>query len=194
MAMPNRPAATPIEALRRWLGSLAGALPRGGTLSDVSWGRRHQSICFLLWAHVPGLIFYGATVKGMGLGHTVLETSLVALFALAASLPNPKKNERSVMATLGLMSCSAILTHMSGGLIEMHFHFFVMVVVVSLYQSWVPFLVALGYVVVHHGLFGWLDASSVFNHPAALGRRPRVLHPGGERGLPRGLAAERGRA
>ena len=166
--MPSRLVVTPIEAIRRWSVSLAGALPRGGSLSDISWRRRHRSICFLLWIHAPAIVFYGATVKGLTLGHSVLESTLVALFALAASLPNPKKNERSVMATLGLVSCSAILTHMSGGLIEMHFHFFVMVVVVSLYQSWVPFLVALGYVVVHHGLFGWLDPSSVFNHPAAL--------------------------
>src|ERR671919_203702 len=150
MAMLSRVAVTPIDAIRRWSVSLAGALPRGGSLSDVSWQRRHWSICYLLWAHVPVLIFYGATVKGQTLGHTLLETTLVALFAFAASLPNRKKNERAVMATLGLVSCSAILTHMSGGLIEMHFHFFVMVVVVN------------------HGLFGWLDPSSVFNHPAAL--------------------------
>ena len=50
----------------------------------------------------------------------------------------------------------------------MHFHFFVMVVVVSLYQDWLPFLAAVGYVFVHHGIFGALDPGSVFNHPAAI--------------------------
>jgi len=168
MAMLNRWAVTPAGAFGRWSVSLTGALPRGGSLPENSWRRRHRSICALLWLHVPLLLFYGASVSGQSLGHTVLESGIVALLALAASLPNPKRNQRAVMATLGLMSCSAILTHFSHGLIEMHFHFFVMLVVVSLYQSWVPFLVALGYVVTHHGLFGWLDPSSVFNHPAAI--------------------------
>jgi GAF domain-containing protein/anti-sigma regulatory factor (Ser/Thr protein kinase) len=72
-----------------------------------------------------------------------------------------------VAASLGLLSSSAVLVHLSGGLIEMHFHFFVMVVVVSLYQDWLPFLTAVGYVFVHHGLLGALDPGSVFNHPAA---------------------------
>ena len=61
-----------------------------------------------------------------------------------------------------------MLVHLSGGVIEMHFHFFVMVAVVALYQDWVPFLAAIGYVFVHHGLLGALDPESVFNHsPAA---------------------------
>ena len=42
--------------------------------------------------------------------------------------------------------------HLWTGLIEAHFHFFVMVGVLTLYQAWVPFLVAIGYVVLHHGL------------------------------------------
>jgi diguanylate cyclase (GGDEF)-like protein/PAS domain S-box-containing protein len=166
--MATRRAATPIETLSRWAVSLTGALPRGGSLPEENWRRRHRSICLLLWSHVPVLIFFGAAVSGQAIGHTILEAAIVALLALAASLPNPKRNERAVLATLGLMSCSAILTHFSHGSIEMHFHFFVMVVVVSLYQSWIPFLVALGYVVLHHGLFGWLDPSSVYNHPSAI--------------------------
>ena len=33
---------------------------------------------------------------------------------------------------------------------------------------WLPFGVAVVYVVVHHGLFGALDPTSVFNHPAGI--------------------------
>ncbi|HYN35570.1 MAG TPA: EAL domain-containing protein [Actinomycetota bacterium] len=66
------------------------------------------------------------------------------------------------------MSCSAILTHLFHGLIEMHFHFFVVVAVVTLYQSWFPFACAIGYVLLHHGVAGALDPTSVFNHPSAL--------------------------
>jgi two-component system cell cycle sensor histidine kinase/response regulator CckA len=51
--------------------------------------------------------------------------------------------------------------------IETHVHFFVMVAVVSLYQDWTPFLLAVGFVVLHHGTVGVLDPTNVYNHTAA---------------------------
>ena len=42
-----------------------------------------------------------------------------------------------------------------------------MVGLMALYQDWIPFLLAIGYVVVHHGVVGVVEAKSVFNHPAA---------------------------
>lgn len=65
------------------------------------------------------------------------------------------------------MTASAILVHLSGGYIEMHFHFFVMVVVITLYQDWVPFLLAIAYVVVQHGIGGMVFPMAVYNHPSA---------------------------
>ncbi len=53
--------------------------------------------------------------------------------------------------TLGLMSCSVFVVHLWDGHIESHFHFFVMMGMVALYQEWVPFLTAAGYVSLHHG-------------------------------------------
>jgi diguanylate cyclase (GGDEF)-like protein len=46
-------------------------------------------------------------------------------------------------------------------------HFFVMVGVITLYQDWLPFGLALAYVVVHHTVLGILAPTQVFNHPAA---------------------------
>jgi signal transduction histidine kinase/ActR/RegA family two-component response regulator len=57
--------------------------------------------------------------------------------------------------------------HSSGGVIEAHFHFFVVIVVLTLYEDWMPFLLAVGYVVLHHGTAGVLDSNAVYNHPAA---------------------------
>jgi diguanylate cyclase (GGDEF)-like protein len=51
--------------------------------------------------------------------------------------------------------------------VEAHFHFFVMIGVITLYQDWLPFGLALGYVVVHHTVLGMLAPTQVFNHPAA---------------------------
>jgi len=56
---------------------------------------------------------------------------------------------------------------MWGGVIEAHFHFFVMFGVLTLYQDWLPFLVAIGYVALHDGVVGVFAPDAVYNHPAA---------------------------
>jgi methyl-accepting chemotaxis protein len=89
--------------------------------------------------------------------HAVAESAIVAVLAAGASVHWLSPRTRSVVATLGLVTSSAILVHLSGGVIEMHFHCFVVVAMVALYQSWVPFLVALAYVALHHGTIGALD-------------------------------------
>ncbi len=66
------------------------------------------------------------------------------------------------------MSSSGILVHLSGGYIELHFHFFVMVVFMALYQDWTPYILAILYVAVHHGMMGVLWPEEVYNHTAAL--------------------------
>ena len=68
---------------------------------------------------------------------------------------------------LGLITASAVIVHLSGGVVEAHLHFFVMAGVTTLYQDWLPFGLALAYVVVHHTVLGVLAPAQVFNHPAA---------------------------
>jgi diguanylate cyclase (GGDEF)-like protein len=53
------------------------------------------------------------------------------------------------------------------GITEAHFHFFVMVGVVSLYQDWLPFGVGLLIVVLHHGLMGTIAPHHVFSTSGA---------------------------
>src|SRR5256885_17189877 len=38
----------------------------------------------------------------------------------------------------------------------------------ALYQEWAPFLLAIGFVLVHHGVVGVLEPSAVYNHAAAM--------------------------
>ena len=117
--------------------------------------------------HVAVVPLYGV-VRGQNVAHALAECSIIALLALAGGNRRFSQSVRSLASTVGLVAASAILTHFSGGLIEMHFHFFVVVAVISLYQSWLPFLVALGFVVLHHGIGGQLAAASVYNHPSAV--------------------------
>jgi signal transduction histidine kinase len=141
-------------------------LPRGDTLPDAVWEKRHRFLVALLAAHALALPIFGMAM-GYSAVHSILEGGLIpGIAALAALLPGPRK-VRAGLVTLGLLSCSAVLTHFSGGYIEAHFHFFIVIVLVGLYEDWLPFGLALAYVVLHHGIGGAIDPSSVYNHPAA---------------------------
>jgi diguanylate cyclase (GGDEF)-like protein/PAS domain S-box-containing protein len=139
------------------------ALPKGGVLSEESWRARHRGIVVVLWAHVLALPVIGV-LRDQPLGGAVLEASVVGLFALAACLSHLGTTTRSAAATLGLVSSSAVLVHFFDGLIEAHFHFFVVVAVVALYQKWLPFLVAVGFVLLQHSVIGALFPHQVYSH------------------------------
>jgi hypothetical protein len=143
-------------------------LPKGDPITDELWASRHNMVLTLLGLHVVGLGIYGI-VRGYAVLHVVIELGAVAVIAVAAQRARTRAWQAS-LGTLGLVSCSGLLVHLSGGLIEAHFHFFIVVMVVALYQSWVPFLLALAFVVIHHGTVGLLDPAAVYNHPAAVHR------------------------
>ncbi|HUR76509.1 MAG TPA: SpoIIE family protein phosphatase [Acidimicrobiales bacterium] len=142
-------------------------LPRGNTLPRDMWEQRHRGIVALLWVHAVVIPVFGF-VRDVNPLHILAESLVVPATAAYASWPGASRRLRTLAASVGLLSASAILVHFSGGVIEVHFHFFVMVAVVSLYQDWLPFLAAVAYVFVHHAVLGSVDPSSVFNHPAAV--------------------------
>ena len=141
-------------------------LPKGGTLPDDVWRDRHRAVLTLLWLHLPALYLF-ALARGNSWLHALLEAGVVAIPATLAQLSRKRRLESTVFASLGLMIASAVLVHLSGGVIEAHFHFFVMVGVVVLYQDWRPFLIAITFVVLHHGVIGVLSPQDVYNHRGA---------------------------
>jgi signal transduction histidine kinase len=157
---------TPLIADRRLPWRL---IPRGDTLPADLWQRRHRFLVWLLGLHAI-LLPVAAVVGGYGVGHAVAEGTLVPLaFALGAIAPGPHGRKlRSALAAVGLLTCSGLVVHFSGGYIEAHFHFFAMVVILGLYEDWLPFGLAFGYVFLHHGVFGTLSPESVYNHPDAI--------------------------
>jgi hypothetical protein len=118
---------------RAWR-QLRVALPDGGLLEPDVWERRHHGIVVLLWLHAAGVVGFGI-VRGLGVAHSALEGALVAVCAAAAVQRRGGRRFRASAAVLGLLTSSALLVHLSGGVIEMHFHFFVMVGVITLYQD-----------------------------------------------------------
>ncbi|HEY3240290.1 MAG TPA: EAL domain-containing protein [Acidimicrobiia bacterium] len=120
----------------------------------------------LLWLHAAG-IFVMALLWDRTVLHASAEAAPLALAAVLAGSTVLPARWRAAAVTVGLVTASAMLVHLSGGLVEMHFHFFVVVALVSLYHDWISYLVALGFVVVHHAVLGTLEPTSVYNHPQA---------------------------
>jgi len=118
------------------------ALPQGQLLPDRAWRVRHRWIVALLWVQAAGLVVLGTT-QGYGVLHSALDASAVAAAAALASVRPLGRKLRSLLASFGLITTSAMLVHLWGGTIEAHFHFFVVIPILILYQDWGPFLLAL---------------------------------------------------
>ena len=154
-------------------------VPSGGSLPENVWRGRRRFLIGLTWFHAGiialtgpilghtwqwsfAALFHHGTVL-----HTAAEGSIVAFFAAIAGWPGASRTFQATAVGFGLMSSSAILVHLSGGYIEAHFHFFVMLAFLALCQDWIPYLLAVAFVAVHHGVVGVLWPQDVYNHPAA---------------------------
>lgn len=145
-----------IDRLRRYV-------PSGSSLPQTEFDRRHRLLSWLLWLHVPALFVF-ALLQHAGPAHAVVEASIVALPAALARWVFTSRKQSATIVSLGLVTASAVVVHLSGGYIEAHFHFFVMIVALTLYEDWLAFCIAAGYVLLHHGLLGGLAPDTVFNH------------------------------
>jgi diguanylate cyclase (GGDEF)-like protein len=148
-----------------WHGVLSAVrdrLPRGGALPPETWRSRHRGITGLLWVHVVALPVIGV-LRGNDLLPVMVAVALVALLAVGAGRSRFGVTARSAMTTLGLVSSAAILVYLFGGTTELHFHYFVIVAVVALYQAWAPYLLAVGFVLVEHGVVGTVAPGLVFS-------------------------------
>ena len=154
-------------------------LPEGRALPEALWSTRHRAILGLLWVHAVALAVFAA-IRGYSAFHSLLEVGIIVAAVLLASWKGLGRPARAAVATFGLFTCSALLVHFSGGVTEMHFHFFVMVVVVALYQDWFAFLVGIAFVLFHHGVIGTVSPEDVYGTAAAL-RNPwgwAAIHAG----------------
>ena len=65
------------------------------------------------------------------------------------------------------MFCSIALVLLTSGSIEAHFHFFIIIGFIALYQDWVPFLWNVAFTTISHGVGTIWLGGQIFNHPAA---------------------------
>jgi GAF domain-containing protein/anti-sigma regulatory factor (Ser/Thr protein kinase) len=141
--------------------------PSGTGLTDVAWRARHRGILAIAWAHaaVVPAIAWVRHERPLAIGSVAAP---VVILAMVASVPTFHRRLRSVCATAALLMSSTVLVYVFDGLTEMNFHYFVMVAIVALYQDWLPFAIAIGFVLVHHGVIGTLEPTLVYDSPDAI--------------------------
>src|SRR3954447_8980152 len=154
------------SGLSRTLHALRAVMPHGRMLPAHLLERRHRTIVTVLAAHVPALLAFGLA-RGYAIGHMLFDIGPIVMLSALAIAKRVPLRWRMVAACTGLVTCSALLVHLWDGTIEAHFHFFVVIGLLTLYQDWLPFLLAIAYVVLHHGLMGVLAPHSVYSNPQA---------------------------
>ena len=172
---------TPADHERTVLGALRDVVryvPDGTSMPKGMWRGRHRNILVLVVAQVPFLLavglyegtesFTGAEIPAApswmlgGFLGGILATAALANWSVFG------RRTRTVIAAFSAMTASMALVKLSGGYIEAHFHFFVFIAVLAVYEDWLPFAVGMGYVALGHGAFSLIDSSLVYNHPAAV--------------------------
>jgi signal transduction histidine kinase len=146
--------------------SLIDILPRGNTLSEADWQRRHRLLQWVLLVHVPALAAIGLALGNPPLPLTIALT-IPVLCAVAGQLFRHHRRLGSGVVSAGLVWCSTVLVGITNGTIESHFHFFIIIGFIALYQDWVPFLLNVLFTVVTHGVGSMWLRTLMFNHPAA---------------------------
>jgi PAS domain S-box-containing protein len=137
--------------LREAARHLGAVLPHGQSLPEAEWQSRQRILRLLLWVHVVALPIV-TLIYGQGIGQAALDLITPSFFAVAAQLRLGGRRAQSLVVTVGLLSCSALLVHITGGENQSYFHFFVMVAALALYEDWLPFAVAIAYVLVQQGV------------------------------------------
>jgi signal transduction histidine kinase len=158
------PAGDALGGLPRPLATMRAYVPRGNTLDDATFRRRHRLLCWVLAAHLPGLLGFGL-VQGLAPGGA-LAPLLVPAACLVVARAVRSRRLAAFHVTAGLVFCSSTLVQLSGGMIEAHFHFFVLIGLIALYQDWVPFVWNVAFTVLSHGVYSALAADAMFNHHA----------------------------
>ena len=156
------------SGLRRWIWIIRTNLPRGNTLDEKTFRQRHDFLCWVLALHVPALFVLGLWL-GFSPGHVGLEVVFPAACVLMARMAINRRLA-AFFVTAGLVYCSSVLVHLSGGMIEAHFHFFILIGLIALYQDWIPFLWDVVFTVLSHGIGSAIGATLIFNHGAGQNR------------------------
>ncbi|GGI06089.1 hypothetical protein [Egicoccus halophilus] len=114
---------------------LARFLPRGGQLPPEQSDARHRLMTVALALHLPVLLVVGA-LRGQSLLHLGVELLWLPAALVIVTRTGLRRQVREVVVALALLGCSAVLIHLMDGATEAHFHFFVVLPLLVLYERW----------------------------------------------------------
>src|SRR5690349_16446814 len=132
------------------------------TLSDAVWRRRHRIIVALAFLHALALPVVAPAegrrvVGGLVAGAVVAGLAGLSLIRIGGQLSARVRRAHSLLATVALLTASASLVHLTGGPLAAQLHLFAVAGVIALYEDWLPFGLALAFVLVLRVVF---DGSS----------------------------------
>ncbi|MGH1489544.1 MAG: methyl-accepting chemotaxis protein [Acidimicrobiales bacterium] len=137
-------------------------IPNGRAIDDEQFEFRHRLITRTLLLHIPVLLAIGL-LKDYALWHASVETLPVFVLGVLG-LSEMHRLIRSIATSVGLVYAAATLIHFSGGIIEAHFHWFVVLTLTALYVDLRPFVAVVGFTAVHHATLSVYDPAILFEH------------------------------
>src|SRR3954463_3385160 len=138
-------------------------MPRGRALPAEVWSARHRGLLLVLLAHLIVLPAFAVTQGWSFAAAWAFDAAPAALGGLAC-IRGLHRTVRSTLCAMALLTCSAVLVLAWHGTTEAHFHYFVTVGALALYEEWWADMLAILFVVVQHGAMGALRAETVFHH------------------------------
>jgi diguanylate cyclase (GGDEF)-like protein len=136
-------------------------LPEGRALPDSTWQRRHRTITGFALIQAVGVALFGLMI-GRPVPTCVIALIFIGAPGLLGLVRTASRRLRTLSTVVSLMFASVMAVDLAHGAIEAHFHFFVMIGVVSLYQDWSAFGLCVLITVVHHATMGTIDPKAVF--------------------------------
>jgi len=134
----------------------------------------------ILFTYPLFVVLFGAMFFGQRIRARALAALAVSYVGLAMIFTEHLVLEgEAIVIGVALVICSAILVH-EWHATEAHFHFFVTVMALTLYEDWVPLGVSLAFVIVYQAVVGvghggdpwvWAAASNAFTVAAAAVHR-----------------------
>ena len=144
-----------------------GFIPEGKTLNEQEWRARHHAVVNLIWIHALILAAFGL-YKGFPVLESLGEGLVIAVIGMMASLRSISYRARSAIASLGLVTSAAVLIQFTNGYNEAHFYYFIVVIIIAMYEDWIPYLLAVLFIFLQHGLVGQLYPNYVYEHQYAI--------------------------
>lgn len=123
---------------------------------------RDRISLWILWGHAAAALAVVFLFGKHPLWQALLGAALLSGAATAAYPFLAGTRWYRLLTAALLMLYAALLIHLSGGLIEMHFQIFVALAFLIIYYDWLPIVLAAGLIAVHHVLFNAFWPYSVY--------------------------------